>query len=252
MLKKLILTALLTLALSTAAWAQEEKVYVNGIDANFPPFAFIGPDGQAHGFDIDALNWMAKEMGFKVEHKAMEWDGIVPSLEAKKIDMIASGLSVNKERAEKIAFSKPYWVTKQVLLVAADSALTIDDVVKGGKTIGVQAGTSDAVAMEDMNGKDGRNYTLKLYNSSALAAQDVVNGNIDAAVMNDAPAADAAGKIAVKIIGEAGIPEEQFAIGINKADTELLATINAGLEKLMADPYWQELIKKYNPGGIPE
>lgn len=251
MLKKTLLLFALAMALSIPAIAQDkDKTYINGIDANFPPFAYIGEDGKATGFDVDAMNWIAKEMGFKVEHQAMEWSGIVAALRAKKIDMISSGLSVTAERAKQINFSKPYWVTKQVIVVPADSALTPEKVITGGLRIGAQAGTSDAKAMEETNGKDGRKYELVEYPSAALAAEDVLNGRIDAAVMNDAPAAEAVEKIKVKIIGEAGIPSEEFAVGVNAEDKATLDMVNAGLDKLMADPYWDELIKKYNPGNV--
>jgi len=76
----------------------EEKVIINGIDANFPPFAFVDKSGKPDGFDIAVVDWIAKENGFKVEHKPMDWDGIVPSLLAKKIDMVASGMSITDAR----------------------------------------------------------------------------------------------------------------------------------------------------------
>lgn len=251
MFKKLLVIFALAMALSVPALAQDKnKVYINGIDANFPPFAYVGPDGKPTGFDVDALDWIAKDMGFKVEHQPMEWSGIVASLKARKIDMIASGLSVSKERATQIDFSEPYWTIKQVVVVGKDSDLTLEKVLTSGLKIGVQAGTSDAKAMADTNGQDGRKYELVEYPNSALAAQDVVNGNISAAVMNDAPAADAAAKIAVKIIGEAGIPNELFGVGVAKDDPETLKMINEGLKKLMADPYWQVLIDKYKPGEV--
>ena len=249
MFKKMIVLSALIMALSVPALAQD-KVYVNGIDANFPPFAYIGPDGKATGFDVDAMNWMAKEMGFKVEHKPMEWSGIVASLKARKVDMISSGLSKTEERAAQIDFSMPYWTIKQVVVVPKNSDLTVEKALSSGLRIGVQSGTSDAKAMADTNGQDGRKYELVEYPSSALAAQDVLNGRVDAAVMNDAPAAAAAAKIDVKIIGEAGIPNEVFAIGVAKDDPETLKMINDGLTKIMADPYWQVLIEKYKPGEV--
>lgn len=249
MLKKALVLFALIMALSIPAMAQE-KVFVNGIDANFPPFAYIGPDGKATGFDVDAMNWMAKEMGFKVEHKPMEWSGIVAGLKAHKIDMISSGLSKTEERATQIDFSIPYWTIKQVVVAPKNSDLTAEKALNSGLRVGVQSGTSDAKAMADTNNKDGRKYELVEYPSSALAAQDVLNGRVDVAVMNDAPAAAAAAKIDIKIIGDAGIPNEVFAIGVAKDDPETLKMINEGLTKLMADPYWQELINKYNPGEV--
>ncbi len=249
MFKKLIVLSALLMALSVPALAQE-KVYVNGIDANFPPFAYIGPDGQATGFDVEAMNWIAKEMGFKVEHKAMEWSGIVASLKARKIDMISSGLSKTEERATQIDFSIPYWTIKQVVVAPKDSKLTAEQALTSGLRIGVQSGTSEAKGLADANGKDGRKYELVEYPSAALAAQDTLNGRVDAAVMNDAPAASAAAKLDIKILGEASLPNEVFAIGVSKDDPETLKMINEGLAKIMSDPYWQELIDKYKPGEV--
>jgi polar amino acid transport system substrate-binding protein len=249
MFKKLLPVFALLSLLAAPALAQD-KVYINGIDGNYPPFAYVGPDGQPTGFDVDAIDWIAKEMGFKVTHQPLEWSGIVANLKARKIDLIASGLSVTEERATQIAFSRTYWAIKQVIVAPADSDLSPEKVLSSGLKIGVQAGTSDAEAMAAANGKDGRKYELKEYPSPALAAEDVLNGRLAAAVMNDAPAAEITGKLALKIIGGAGLPEELFAVGVAKDDPATLELINQGLTKLMADPYWQELIKKYKPGEI--
>ena len=90
-MKKLLVLALFCL-LAFASQAQAQKTYINGIDPNYPPFAYIDEKtGQPAGFDVESMNWIAKKMGFKVEHKPMAWDGIIPSLLAKQIDMIASG-----------------------------------------------------------------------------------------------------------------------------------------------------------------
>jgi len=91
-----------------------EKI-VNGIDANFPPFAFINKAGEPSGFDVESMNWIAKEMGFEVEHKPIDWDGIITSLLIKKIDVIASGMSITPDRAKKVDFTIPYWKIKQVM-----------------------------------------------------------------------------------------------------------------------------------------
>ncbi len=245
----ILLVASLVMVLFAAGPALAQKEYINGIDANFPPFAYVDKNGTPAGFDVDAVDWMAKKLGFKVKHQPMEWSGIVASLQAKKIDFIASGLSVTEERAQKIDYTIPYWVIKQVMVVKNDSALTVDDIRTGGKTLGVQSGTSEAKWLKDQIGKDGVDYTLRMYDSAPLAVEDVINGRIDAAAMDDAPAADAAGKKPVKILGTFGMDPENFAYGVNKDDKELKELLNKGLEMLMADPYWNELVEKYNPGG---
>jgi polar amino acid transport system substrate-binding protein len=252
-LKKIALLSLLALAfLALPALAQEsDRPLINGIDANFPPFAYVDPtSGEPAGFDVEALNWIAAKMGFQVKHQPMEWDSIVTSLKDKKIDIIASGLSVSAERRQQIDFTQSYWVIKQVVVVKKDSALTLDDVLKTSLKIGVQRGTSDAAAMEVSNGQEGRSYELTQYDSFELAVADVINGRISAAVMNDAPAAQAAASQDVKILGEAGIPDEEFGFGVNKENAALLDQLNEGLTLLMADPYWQTLKDKWKPGEV--
>ena len=78
-----------------------------------------------------------------------------------------------------------------------------------------------------------------------MAVEDLLNGRIDAAAMDDAPANDAAAKKPVKNIGIFGMPEENFGYALRKDDTELLAKVNASLKKLMASPDWEVLKKKY-------
>ncbi len=247
-LLSLVTISIITTVLFTVGPVMAKKEYINGIDANFPPFAYVDKNGVPAGFDVDAVNWIANKLGFKVKHRPMEWSGIIASLEAKKIDFIASGLSVTEERAQKINYTIPYWKIQQVFVVNNDSPLTVDEIKTGGKLLGVQSGTSEAKWLRDQNGKDGINFSLHMYDSAPMAVEDLINGRIHAAAMNDAPAADAVGKRPVKILGTFGMDPEDFAYGVNKADTELLELLNKGLEMLMADPYWEKLVKKYEPG----
>lgn len=223
-----------------------EKVYINGIDANFPPFAFVDKSGNPDGFDVKALDWIAKEMGFKVKHQPMDWDGIVPSLKTKKIDIIASGMSITDERKKQVNFTIAYWKIKQVLVAKKDAKITAAQALADGNKIGVQRGTSEAKWIEEnLIKKGGKKFELVQYDSAPLAVEDVVNGRIIAAAMDDAPAIDATKKKPVKILGGFGMKDEDFGYAIRKEDTELLKKINEGLKKLMKDPYWAELKKTY-------
>ena len=239
------LTAFVVLALVCGNSVFAEKSYINGIDANFPPFAYVDKSGTPGGFDIDAINWIAKEMGFSVKHQPMDWDGIIPNLVAKKIDFVASGMSITDERKKVVNFSNPYWVIKQVFVAKKNSTDSVNDILRGKKTLGVQRGTSEAEWLKDNSAKNGWNFTLRYYDSAPLAIEDVVNGRIDAAAMDDAPAEDAVGKKPVKILGTFGMHDEAFGIAVRKEDVAFLNTLNEGLKKLMADPYWNQLVDKY-------
>ncbi|WP_461833351.1 ABC transporter substrate-binding protein [Desulfothermus sp.] len=247
-MKKIFTFILMSCLVFSVSSFAGKKIYINGIDANFPPFSYVDKNGNPTGFDVEALNWIAKKMGFKVIHKPMDWDGIIPNLLAKKIDMIAAGMSITPERQKVVNFTIPYWEIKQVIVVRKDSNLTVDDVLKGKKILGVQRGTSEAEWLEKNKSKKGWNFTLRYYDSAPLAVVDLVNGRIDAAAMDDAPAYDAAKKRPVKVLGTFGMPSEKFGYAVRKQDKELLNTLNTGLRMLMKDPYWQELIKKYKPG----
>ncbi|MBN2034725.1 MAG: amino acid ABC transporter substrate-binding protein [Deltaproteobacteria bacterium] len=240
----LVISAAMALTIGPAF--SQDKVYVNGIDANFPPFAFVDKNGNPDGFDVKALDWIAKDQGFKVKHQPMDWDGIIPSLNAKKIDMIASGMSITDKRREQVNFSIPYYKITQVLVALKDSKLTVDQLLDQGNKVGVQRGTTEAKWIEENLIKKGKkNFSLLYYDSAPLAVEDVVNGRIAAAAMDDAPAKDAVKKKPVRIVGTFGMPDEDFGYAVRKADTELLDKINTGLKKLMACPYWQELKVKY-------
>ena len=240
-----VLSALLVLSATFAVAA--EKVYINGIDANFPPFAFVDKSGVPDGFDVKALDWIAKEMKFKVKHQPMDWDGIIPSLKTKKIDIVASGMSITDERKKEVAFTIPYWKIKQVLVAKKDTKLTKETALADGNKIGVQRGTSEAKWIEEnLIKKGGKKFELVQYDSAPLAVEDVVNGRIVAAAMDDAPAEDAVKKKPVKILGGFGMKDEDFGYAVRKEDTEFLKKVNEGLQKLMKSPYWAELKKKYS------
>jgi polar amino acid transport system substrate-binding protein len=247
--KKILMVLVLSVVVvfATSPVFSQEKVYINGIDANFPPFAFVDKNGVPDGFDVKALDWIAKDQGFKVKHQPMDWDGIVPSLNAKKIDIIASGMSVTEKRREQVAFTIPYFTIEQVLVAKKDSGLTVAQMLDKGNKVGVQRGTTEAKWIEEnLIKKDKKNFSLVYYDSAPLAIEDVVNGRIVAAAMDDAPAKDAEKKKPVKIVGKFGMPDEEYAYAVRKEDAALLKKLNDGLKKLMASATWNELKKKYD------
>ncbi|MBW2227962.1 MAG: amino acid ABC transporter substrate-binding protein, partial [Deltaproteobacteria bacterium] len=161
MVKKLSLFMAVVLALfMISSGTVCAKELINGIDANFPPFAYVDKAGTPGGFDIDAVNWIAKKMGFTVKHQPMDWDGIIPNLVAKKIDFVASGMSITPERQKIVNFTIPYWEIKQVFVAKKDSDLAVDQVLTGKKRLGVQRGTSEAEWLKDTAAKKGWNFEL--------------------------------------------------------------------------------------------
>ena len=222
------------------------QAYVNGIDANYPSFAYIDEkSGKPAGFDVESMDWIAKKMGFTLTHKPVAWDGIIPALQARQIDMICSGMSITDKRKKQVTFSEPYWTVSRVFLVKADSTLTPEQILGKKLVLGVQRGTSEADAIKAEQAEKGYPFTLRYYESAPLAVEDLLNGRIEAALMDQLPAEDAIAKgKAVKKAGTHGQPDF-FGVALRNGDDKLRDTINKGYKLLMADPFWKELIAKY-------
>ncbi len=223
-----------------------KALYINGIDSSFPPFAYMDKDGKPSGFDVEAMNWIADKMGFKVEHRAMDWNGIIPSLKTKRIDMVCSGMSINEERQKEVAFSDPYYRSSPVLVVLPGSNLTKDKVFKGNMKIGIQRGTSEAQWLEKNRDVNNWNYTLSYYDNQTMAIEDLINKRLEVIGTDDVTAIDAFSKGRnIKIMDTYGEATD-YGVAVRKEDTELLKKINEGYKLLKADPYWEKLKKQYN------
>ena len=242
-----VVTALLiSLALGSTVLANEEKTYIVGIDGDYYPISFIDKDGSPAGFDVESIQWIANEMGFKVQVVPMAWDGIIPSLLAKKIDLIYSGMTITEERKQQVDFSDVYWVVNQAIAAREGENLDIDSFKAGKYTVGTQRSCTAAMWIEDNLVKTGilPKDNLKLYDNFPLAVNDLINGRVQVAMMDEPVVSKAiAGKPLVKI-GVISTGEE-YGIAVRKEDTDLKEKLNEGLKKLMASPFWEELMVKY-------
>ena len=229
---------------------EDDGVYIVGIDAEYPPYAYIDEDGNAAGFDVESIQWIAEQKGFEVEIQPIAWDSLIPNLQTGKVDMVYAGLSITPVRAEKIGFSIPYWNVDLAVAGKAGSDVTMDKFNAGDVVIGVQRGCSSADWLELHFGteeynqmvKDGQ---IKLFDSFPMSMVALENGQVAAVIFDDAG-------IDEYIVGKdnlvkVGVTDtgEQFAVGFAKENTELRDLVNEGLEELMASEKWTELKEKY-------
>lgn len=246
-LSVLVCLLICTAILLPASSAMAAKKYVCGIDGDYPPYSFMGADGKPTGFDVESLQWIAGEMGFEIEIQPIAWDGIIPALLAKKIDMVYSGMTASEERRKVVDFSNVYWEIDQAVAVKEDSKLTMDDILAGKAIVGTQRGCTAAIWLEDNLVKKGimKKENLRLYDNFPIAAKDLEIGRVEAAMMDDMIVIGAIKGKPLKVVGTIKTGEE-YAIAVRKEDKDLKDTLNEGLKRLMASPKWEELKQKYD------
>ena len=232
--------------------AGEKPLYVDGIDAAFPPFSYIGENGDPAGFDVEVIQWIADEMGFDVEIVPVDWDAIIPTLKIGTIDMIASGMTITSERLKQVDFTDPYWaidlavVTRKVADDQGESVpqFNIFSAIAAGQTVGVQRGTTSQTWLQENLIDKGVALDLKLYDSFLLVVEDLLIGRVDAAVMDEPTARSAiAGRDAV-IVGTINTGEI-YGYAVRKGDNTLLALLNEGLKRIKASDEWDRLVEKW-------
>ncbi len=241
-----LISAVLTyMLLIHPQYAKPKKILRVGTSPDFPPFEYISPEGKIVGIDIDLIEALAKKLGYEVEIISMSFDGLIPALINNQIDVIASGLTITSERAKVVAFTTPYWDANQAVIVAKTSNFmpkSLDDLV--GKVVGVQSGTTAEGLLTDFIESTGKNIDVRSYDSYVLAVKDLVNGRLDAVVI-DTPVAEAFTKnydVIISCVIETG---EKYGLAVRKDDTELLNNLNRVLEVFLKSKEWQEIINKY-------
>ena len=208
----------------------------------FEPFEYV-VDGEYTGFDIDLSREIATGMGLDYEVQNVGFDGLQSGtvLAARQCDMIAAAMTVTDERADKLAFSDPYYDSLQSLLVKADSGIaSLADLA--GKKVGVQQGTTGESYARDNAPDDAE---VMSFQTDAELFQSLQAGGVDA-VLQDLPVNQdhtEDGKFTVAATFETG---EVYAFAMKKSGSEeLAAQINEQLANLKDNGKYQELYDKY-------
>ncbi len=229
----------------TKALPKVEKIVV-GTNAEYPPFESVDDSGNIVGFDIDLMNAIAKNAGFKVEFVNTRWDGIFVALASGEFDAVISAATITDERKKTVDFSAPYFNAGQILAVKVGSDIkSVDDL--SGKRVGVQLGTTG-----DIWASENTDAEVVRYDEITLAFQALAQGDIDA-IINDAPtSADiikANPEMGVTLVGDP-FTQEFYGIAVSKNRPEVLAAINQGLATVRATGEYDEIYNKWF--GLPQ
>jgi len=227
--------------------AKDEDTLVMATNAAFPPYEYV-ENGEIVGIDAEIAAAIAEELGMELVIEDMEFDSIIPAIQSGKADVGLAGMTVTEDRLLEVSFSTSYATGVQVVIVTEDSEITsVDDLFEvGGYTIGVQnATTGDLYCTWDL--EDEGLATVERYSKGTDAVQALITGKIDCVVIDNEPAkAFVAANEGLKILETEYITED-YAIAVNKENTELLEKVDTALQKLIADGTVQDIIDKYIP-----
>jgi len=251
-MKKQVMALSLLLAFSAgSALAAVPKTLRIGTDPTYAPFESKNAQGELVGFDIDLANEICKRMATKCTFVESDFDALIPSLKAKKIDAIISSLSITEKRQQEIAFSEKLYAANARLIAPKGAKIEPTVASLKGKTIGLLQGTTQETYANQYWRTQG--VTVTPYANQDLVYQDLTAGRIDAAFQDEVAASEGFLKQPVgkdyAFAGPAVKDEKIFGVGtgmgLPKESAELKAAIDKAVAAMRQDGTYDKLAKKY-------
>lgn len=229
---------------TTLADIQKAGTLTIATSPDFPPFESLGEGNQVEGIEIEILNKICEKFGVTLTVEQMDFDSVIPGINAGKYDLGVSGISVTEARKKNVLFTDPYCLAAQAIVVTAGSPITSKADLTG-KTVSVQTGTT----AEDYCMGEG--YDVKGFAANNDAESALVTGKVDAWVIDDLTAAEMVkaynaenGEGALVILDEA-MTTEPYAFALQLGSEALAAEINTIINGLVSDGTIAAIFEKY-------
>lgn len=236
-LKLIMISAIIFIAI-IGCEKENKKLYV-GTNAEFEPFEYREGENIV-GFDIELIGEISKLINKEIEVEDMAFDGLLPALQTKKIDLIIAGMTATEERKKFVNFSESYYKSQQAIVVNKDEngINNFDNLI--GKEVGVVLGYTGDIIVSEM-----ANVKVQRYNADSEAIMALKSKKVQAVVLDYEPAKNySAQNPELKLI-ETDSQSEEYAIAIRKEDTQLLNDINKALATLKENGTYDALLNKY-------
>ena len=236
-LKLIMISAIIFIAI-IGCEKENKKLYV-GTNAEFEPFEYREVENIV-GFDIELIGEISKLINKDIEVEDMAFDGLLPALQTKKIDLIIAGMTATEERKKFVNFSESYYKSQQAIVVNKyeNGINNFDNLI--GKEVGVVLGYTGDIIVSEM-----ANVKVQRYNATSEAIMALKSKKVQAVVLDYEPAKNySAQNPELKLI-ETDSQSEEYAIAIRKEDTQLLNDINKALATLKENGTYDALLNKY-------
>ena len=224
-----------------------------GFDSSYPPYGYVGDDGEYTGFDLELAQEVAARNDWEVQLEPIDWDAKDTMLDSGAINCIWNGFTM-EGREDDYTFSEPYMINGQVIVVRADSGIaSFDDLA--GKNVITQV---DSAAYNVLAGEDATQAelaatfagleTIGEYNTAFMQLE---SGAVDAVACDLSIAAyQLAAKPDAYVQLDEFLSEEHYAVGFKKGDDATADAVNEALRAMDEEGFVQELCDKYAEDGI--
>lgn len=234
---------------SSADAGGEVTTLTVGFDQAYPPYGYVGDDGEFTGLDLELAAEVAKRNDWELKLEPIDWDAKDTLLNSGAITCIWNGFTM-EGREDDYTFSDPYMLNAQVVVVRADSGIeSFGDLA--GKTVITQV---DSAAEEVLNG-DMADLTatfasLETIGDYNTAFMQLESGAVDAVACDLSIAQyQMTGKDTYKQLDEQ-LSTEHYAVGFKKGDTALAEKVTETLKEMDEDGFVKELCDKYADDGV--
>ena len=238
-MKKLVL--LFMTFLSLISFGKVEKLYV-GTNAEFYPFEYL-EDGKIVGFDAELIEAIGKKLNKEIVWKNIAFDGLLPALQSKKIDVIIAGMTATPERKKFVNFSDPYFVSSQMIIINTDDEKSKDITsyeTLTNHSVGVVLGYTGDVAVSKLE-----NIDVQRFNGASEAIMSLMSKKVQAVVIDSEPAKNyVKNNKGLKLIST-DIVKEEYSIAVSKENKKLAEDINLAYKELVNDGTFEKLVTKY-------
>ena len=242
MKKVLLLVLAVAMVFMIFAACGKKDQLVMATNAEFPPYEYHEGDDIV-GIDAEIAQAIADKMGVELVIEDMAFDSIITAVQSGKADIGLAGMTVTEDRLESINFSDTYATGKQVIIVAEDSDIASADDFEG-KTIGVQGSTTGDLYVTWDYVDEGL-AQIERYNKGMDAVMALLQGKVDAVVIDNEPAKVFVEQNEGLVILETEYVIEDYAAAISKDNDELLAQVNEALAELKESGELQAIVDKY-------
>ncbi|MCR5527787.1 MAG: amino acid ABC transporter substrate-binding protein [Saccharofermentans sp.] len=230
----LMCSVMLLTSLASCGGKKQDKKFVVGFDAEFPPMGFIADDGSYTGFDLDLAEEVANRLGLEFVAQPISWDAKDQELKSGNIDCIWNGFTISG-REDQYTWTEAYMENDQVVVVRSDSDISsLDDLAD--KVVAVQKDSSGLAALEENSALTDTFADLIEVDSYLNAMMELESGAVDAIVMDEIVARyeiQTSGKD-FKVLDEA-VASEEYGVGFALGNEALRDDVQATLEEMAAD-----------------